>query len=183
MAANQPFWPRQWLMTDDRIGDRLWEAIDHLPRGRGGIVFRHYGLNHEERLILGARIARAAADRDLVLAVAGAAELAQRLGAKLHHNPADPGSLPISMSVHDSAEAQRVRRLGAAIAFISPVHQTSSHPNAPFLGISRAALLAKLSGCTAIALGGMNPARFTELQQAHPDLFHGFAGIDCWLDG
>ena len=41
MAANQPPWPREWLMTDERMGDRLWEAIDGMPPG-SGVVFRHY---------------------------------------------------------------------------------------------------------------------------------------------
>ena len=48
MAANQP--PgRGWLMTDERMGERLWEAIDRLPSGSGGIVFRHYQSGSDER--------------------------------------------------------------------------------------------------------------------------------------
>ena len=170
-------------MTDERIGERLWEAIDRLPRGLGGIVFRHYGLGSEERSILGSRIADAAAERELVLAVAGSASLAEQLGAVLLHNPAGLGNLPISLSVHDEAEAARARELGVALAFISPVNATHSHPGASSLGADRAAGLARLVDCPAIALGGMNAARFDQLEQAHPGLFHGFAGIDCWLDG
>jgi hypothetical protein len=29
----------------------------------------------------------------------------------------------------------------------------------------------------------MNAARFDKLELAYPGLFHGFAGIDCWLNG
>ena len=183
MAANQPSWPRQWLMTDERIGERLWEAIDRLPRGRGGIVFRHYRLGSDERSILGAKVAAAAAERDLVLAVAGSPLLAEQLGAALNHNPPEPTNLPISLSVHDEVEATTASELGVAIAFVSPVHGTRSHPGAPSLGPNRAAALARLVDCPAIALGGMNSARFDALEQAYPGLFHGFAGIDCWLDG
>jgi thiamine-phosphate pyrophosphorylase len=183
MAANQPSWPRQWLMTDERIGERLWEAIDRLPAGHGGIVFRHYSLGRQERSKLGSRIAVAAAERELVLAIAGSHQLAQHLGGALIHNPNEQTPLPISLSVHDEVGAASARQLGAALAFISPVHGTRSHPGASPLGHNRAAALARLVNCQAIALGGMNPARFDELELAHPGLFHGFAGIDCWLDG
>jgi len=28
-------------MTDERMGERLWEAIERLPIGDGGVVVRH----------------------------------------------------------------------------------------------------------------------------------------------
>jgi len=182
MAVNQPSWPRQWLMTDERIDDRLWEAIDRLPFGNGGIVFRHYSLAGDERTKLGERIATAAAERELVLAVAGGALLAERLDAALLHNPDRPTRLPVSLSVHDEAEVGKAHELAAALAFVSPVYGTRSHPGAPYLGVERAARLARQFGGPAIALGGMNAARFDDLEQVYPGLFHGFAGIDCWLD-
>jgi thiamine-phosphate pyrophosphorylase len=181
MAANQPSWPRQWLMTDERIGQRLWEAIDRLPPGLGGIMFRHYSLAPGDRFRLGEEVASAARERGLLLAVAGSARLAEELGASLLHNPDDIGSQPISMAVHNEAEAERARHFGAALAFIAPIHGTRSHPNSPSLGLDRAAELARRAGRPAIALGGMNQLRFDELDQAYRGLFHGFAGIDCWL--
>ena len=183
MAANQPLWPRQWLMTDERIGERLWEAIDRLPSGKGGIVFRHYSLGSGERSALGYRIAQAAAERELLFAVAGSVTLAAQLGAALLHNPDGPTSLPLSLSVHDESEAERARAIGPALAFVSPVHGTRSHPGATALGVDRAAMLAEQFNCPAIALGGMNAARFDALEQAYPGRFYGFAGIDCWLGG
>jgi len=183
MATNQPSWPRHWLMTDERIGELLWEAIDRLPPGNGGIVFRHYSLDEEQRAILGGRIAALAAKRELVLAVAGSPLLANQLGAALLHNSEGPGNLSISCSVHDSGEAARANQLGVALAFVSPVHGTRSHPRAASLGADRAASLARELNCPAIALGGMNAARFEALEQAYPGLFYGFAGIDCWLCG
>lgn len=181
MAANQPLWPRQWLMTDERIGEWLWEAIDRLPLGKGGIVFRHYSLGSDERSALGSRVAQAASERELLFAVAGSVALATQLGAGLLHNPDEPTSLPISLSVHDELEAKRARALGPALAFVSPVHGTRSHPGATALGADRAARLAEQLNCPVIALGGMNAARFDALEHAYPGLFYGFAGIECWL--
>lgn len=182
MAANQPPWPREWLMTDERIGERLWEAVDRLPAG-GGIVFRHYSLGDAERLELGIRLARRADERGLLLAVAGSRVLAERLGAALVHRPDTPGSLPSSLAVHDDAQAEFAEDADAALAFISPVFPTRSHPGAPALGPARAAELARLAKCPAIAVGGMDRQRFEELASAQPGAFHGYAGIDCWLKG
>ncbi|HEU0311023.1 MAG TPA: thiamine phosphate synthase [Sphingomicrobium sp.] len=181
MAANQPSWPRRWLMTDERIGDRLWEAIDRIPSGDGGIVFRHYRLSGLERAGLGIRLAAAARDRGLVLAVAGSCQLAEELGAALVHNPDRSSDLPFSQAVHDEAQADRARRLPAALAFVGPVHPTRSHPGALSLGSIQAAKLAQAAACPAIAVGGMDEGRFAHLVSGHPGAFHGYAGIDCWL--
>ena len=180
MAANQPPWPRLWLMTDERIGDRLWEAIDALPVG-AGIVFRHYSLGEEARRALGLRVAKAARQAGLVLAVAQSRQLADELGAALVHNPDGPGSLPCSMAVHDPHQADAARMAGAALAFVAPIYPTRSHPGAPHLGPHTAAELAKMVGCPVIALGGMDAARFDALQAATSGAFYGYAGIDCWL--
>ncbi len=177
MAANQPLWPRDWLMTDERMGDRLLEAIGRVPSGTGGIVFRHYSLGPRERLELGKSVAEAARARKLVLAVAADPRLAEQLDAHLVHNPSAPSELPISRSVHDEPEARSAAAEGAALVFVSPIYPTRSHPDAPALGPERAARLAKLAGCPAIALGGMTFGRFWELG----DSFHGWAGIDAWL--
>ena len=181
MAANQPSWPRRWLMTDERIGDRLWQAIDRLPAGDGGIVFRHHSLSDAERLQLGLKVAMAARERGLVLAVSRSPDLARELGAELHHNPAGDSSLPFSLAVHNEGEAENARLRGAVLAFISPVYETRSHADATALGPERAAELARLVECPAIVLGGMSEARFEELANAFPGRFHGYAGIDCWL--
>ena len=182
MTANQPSWPRRWLMTDERIGDRLWQAIDRLPTGDGGVVFRHHGLSDAERLQLGLKVASIARERGLALAVSRSGELARQLAAGLVHNPTGENDLPISLAVHSEAEAQDARRREAALAFISPVYATRTHPGATFLGPERSAELARLATCPAIALGGMSEDRFEELARAFPGLFHGYAAIDCWLD-
>jgi len=177
MTVNQPPWPRDWLMTDERMGERLWEAIGRVPAETGGIVFRHYSLNSAQRLDLGESVAEAAGARKLTLAVARDPELAERLGAKLVHNPSGPSGLPFSRSVHDEREARAARQAGADLVFISPIFATHSHPGTPALGAERAARLAEMAGCPAIALGGMTFGRFWELGPA----FTGWAGIDAWL--
>ena len=180
MAANQPPWPREWLMTDERIGERLWEAIGRLPV-RAGMVFRHYSTPVEDRAVLGQRIAEICRDRGLMLAVARDATLAERLGARLVHKPDEPGALPCSVPVHDTGEAEAARTAGASLVFVGPVYPTRSHPGGEALGGERAAELAGMCGCPAIALGGMDSERFAELDAAVPGSFHGYAGIDCWL--
>lgn len=179
MAANQPPWPRDWLMTDERMGDRLWVAIGRVPAGEGGIVFRHYSLEPAERFELGAQVAKLARERKLTLAVARDPLLAGQLGAALVHNPEGAGDLPFSLSVHNEREAQAARDAGADLVFVSPVFTTRSHPRAAALGAKRAAKLATMAGCPAIALGGMTFGKYWELGPA----FHGWAGIDAWLDG
>lgn len=180
MTANQPPWPREWLMTDERLGLQLWEAVDRLPAG-AGIVFRHYSLDPAGRLELGTALARRANDRNLMLAVAGSRDLAERLGATLVHNPDGSGDLPASLAVHSEQEARTAQEMGAALVFVAPVHPTRSHPRRVVLGQTAAAQLARMAGCPAIALGGMNAERFAELDAAQPNAFHGYAGIDCWL--
>ena len=177
MDARQTPWPRAWLMTDERLGERLWEAVGNLPEGVGGVVFRHYGLGEIERLAIGRKVAAIADARGLTLAVAGSNSLAERLGARLVHNPDLAGPVSLSLAVHDESEALAAREAGAALVFVSPVFPTRSHPHQPVLGAERALALAQLAGCPAIALGGMDARRFETLR----DGFYGFAGIDCWL--
>ncbi|MFL6749193.1 MAG: thiamine phosphate synthase [Sphingomicrobium sp.] len=181
MAANQSLWPREWLMTDERFGERLWRAIGALPAD-AGIVFRHYAAPEDERARLAHLVAQICRERGLTLAVARDATLADSLGAQLVHNPVgDPGGLPCSMAVHDDREARAAEAAGAALTFVAPIFATRSHPGARALGPEPAAHLARLAGCPAIALGGMNAERFAQLDAAHPGIFHGYAGIDCWL--
>ena len=179
MAANQPQWPREWLMTDERIGDRLWRAIDSLPDGRAGIVFRHYSVAASQRVELAGRIASLCKERGLTLAVARDVPLARSLTADFVHNPdSDPVTLPSSRSAHSFDEAQSAWQGGAHLIFISPIFVTRSHPGRQPLPRAEAKEIIAASPVPVIALGGMNRARFSELQQLG---FYGWAGIDAWL--
>ena len=179
MTARQRDWPRAWLMTDERMGDRLWTAIDRMPIKHSGIVFRHYSLPEDVRATLARRIADICHRRSLALAVAGNEDLALTSGADLVHNPAEtPLRLPFSRSVHSIDEAEAARSAGAAIVFVSPVYPTSSHPDAKPLGRPLARRIAQAAGVPAIALGGMDASKYARLQR---DGFYGWAGIDAWL--
>lgn len=178
MAANQSLWPREWLMTDERIGERLWEAVHELPPG-AGVVFRHHGTSTHERVILARRTAELCSERGLTLSVARDVALAELLNARLVHNPtSDPGALPFSRSAHSLEETRTGCELGASLIFLSPLFPTRSHPGEEPLPREEAQAI--VAGCPVpvIALGGMNRARFKEVRG---DGFYGWAGIDAWL--
>jgi thiamine-phosphate pyrophosphorylase len=178
MSARQTEWPRQWLMTDERMGERLWTAIDGLPAG-AGIVVRHYSLAPDARADLARRAAEIGRRHRLTVAIARDVDLARALGADLVHNPGEPpGDLPFSRSVHSLAEAEAARAAGAALVFVSPVHPTNSHPGQKPLGRELALKIARSAGAPAIALGGMDAEKFAPLQDCG---FYGWAGIGAWL--
>ena len=180
MTSRQGPWPRQWLMTDERMGERLWEAIDRLPIKHSGIVFRHYRALPDVRAALAGRIADICHRRSLTLAIAADVDLARSLGADLVHNPGEiPSDLPFSRSVHSVDEAARAKADGAALVFVSPVYTTSSHPGRKPLYRPLALRIAKAAGAPAIALGGMNALKAARLER---EGFYGWAGIDAWLN-
>ena len=177
MTARQTGWPRSWLMTDERMGERLWEAIEHLPVGDGGVVVRHYSLPVTEREALAESIARICRKRGLSLAIAGDSALAVRLDAELVHKPDTPAGT-FSLPVHSLAEAEAARRAGASLVFVSPVNKTRSHPDARPLSRKLARQIVQACGCPAIALGGMNARNFPDVEKLG---FYGWAAIDAWI--
>jgi thiamine-phosphate pyrophosphorylase len=180
MTGRQRPLPRAWLMTDERMGDRLWEAIDRLPIKHAGIVFRHYRAPPDVRAALAGRIADICHRRSLALAIAADADLASSLDADLVHNPVVvPSRLPFSRSVHSIGEAVTAKAENAALVFVSPVYPTSSHPGRKPLYRPLASRIAKTAGAPAIALGGMNAVKFARLER---EGFYGWAGIDAWLN-
>ena len=178
MTTRQRDWPRQWLMTDERLGERLWEAIENLPE-RSGVVFRHYATPNAERETLAQEVAALCRGRGLTLGVARDVELAVSLSADLVHNPLRiPETLPLSKAIHSIKEAQSARNAAAALVFVSPVFPTRSHLGQDPLGIELATGIAKATEVPAIALGGMDVQKFALLER---DGFYGWAGIDAWL--
>lgn len=144
-------------MTDERMGEALWAAIQALPRG-SGIVFRHFATEPEARIAIRNRIAMIARRRGLVLVQPGMARQPIRLG-----------------HAHSVREGRVARRKGAEALLVSPVHPTRTHPGARSLGVLRAARIARAVGLPAIALGGMTARRFKRLK---PLGFVGWAAID-----
>ncbi len=177
MPPRQQPWPTIWLITDERVGEQLWKAIDRLPTQYAGILVRHCSLSDAARRVLAIRIAGICRERGITLAVARDPDLATEVGADLLHNPSAPTDLPFSRSVHSIDEAQSARRDGAALVFVSPVCATRSHPGQRPLGQAEAARIACVAEVPAIALGGMTASKF---EKRRGD-FHGWAGIDAWL--
>ena len=171
MRARQPL-PRLWLMTDERQGDGVLDAVARLPEA-AGIVFRHYSLPEVARRDLFARV-RAAAP-GLVL-LAGPAGQAQAWGADGSHGSGRGEGLR-SAPVHDQMEIRAAERSGADLLFLSPVFATNSHAGARPLGLARFAWLARRTSLPVIALGGMNAARGRRLASFGA---YGWAGIDAW---
>ncbi|HEY0129780.1 MAG TPA: thiamine phosphate synthase [Allosphingosinicella sp.] len=167
MPRRQPL-PRLWLMTDERQGDELWEALERLPRG-SGLVFRHYSLAPAERRTLFERVRRVARRRRLLLLAAGKG----LRGDGVHGG--GRGGLR-SASVHDLRELKTAERAGATLVFLSPAFPTRSHPGARALGPMRFGLIAGQARVPVIALGGVDGRKARRLPH-----IYGWAGIDAWL--
>ncbi|MFD1787389.1 thiamine phosphate synthase [Sphingomonas floccifaciens] len=170
MRARHPL-PRLWLMTDERMGDALWAAIDRLPRG-AGVVVRHYGWPMAERRRLLARIEHVARRRGLVVLGAGGL-----VGSGGVHNGRVRRRLS-TRSAHDRRELVAAVRRGADAVFVSPVFATRSHVGAHGLGVARFGALVRGAAVPVIALGGMDARRFRRVAAVGA---YGWAGIDAWL--
>lgn len=171
MRARHPL-PPTWLMTDERMGESLWSALERLPRG-SGVVFRHYGLSPGERRTLFGKVVKVARRRGLVLVRAGSERLGR--GEAGSHGRRRPGLR--TWPAHSRREAIAGIRAGADLLFISPVFPTRSHPNARTLGRVRLGLLMRGLSVPVIALGGMDARRADSLQ---PLGIYGWAAIDAW---
>ena len=134
-------------------------AIEALPRGLCGVVFRHD--DTPNRAALGQRVATLCHKRGLPLVVAGDMRLAARLGAGAHLRGGRwPGVVRppglITASAHSLPQLRRGLRAGAAILFLSPAAPTASHPQARPLGPRRWRALARRAGVARIyCLGGI----------------------------
>lgn len=167
MRPRHPPIPRIWLMTDPRLGEALWRALERLPRG-GGVVFRHYGAAGRDALL--ARVAKVARRRGLLLLVAGGR------GGHVHNGRTAYGLK--TASAHSRKEAVKAVQAGADAVFVSPVFPTNSHPGARALGRVRFGLISRDLSVPVIALGGMDARRARSL----PKTAYGWAGIDAWAD-
>ena len=170
--------PRVWMLTDERQGEAMWDAIERLPRG-SGVVLRHYSLPVGERELLFRRVRRLAARRGLTVAFSGPDKQARRLGADAVYGACPkPSSLPRLYPVHSRAELIAAERAGAALLLLSPAFATRSHLDGRPLGAPRFGLLARHARTPVIALGGMTAARFQRLQALGTQ---GWAAIDAWI--
>lgn len=152
--------PPLWLFTDARRLPDPRPAVARLPRGLAGVVLRHD--SDPDRAALGRDLARICRARRLALVVAGDARLAAALHAGVHLRGGYwPGNqrrrrVLITSSAHGLADLRRARRAGAALAFLSPVFPTLSHPKAGGLGPLLWSRMACAGPLPTAALGGVS---------------------------
>lgn len=157
MPRNQRPAPSKWLITDARLGDVL-AVVRRLPRGTGVLV-RQHELPRSRRQELLRRLRRLAQHRDLVIV-----------------NEADGRTARI----HDPRELRQAILRRSEIIFVSPMHETRTHPGWSPLPRMRAAALVRLSSAPLLALGGMDAWRYRSVS---PLGFAGWGGIDGWVKG
>ncbi|HLZ79893.1 MAG TPA: thiamine phosphate synthase [Sphingomonas sp.] len=169
-------------MTDERMGDELWAALERLPRG-AGVVFRHYRLSLSDRRALFERVRRVARRRGLVLLLAGSERLAIAWKADGAHAPSprlnSARPLRRTAPAHDRREWLAACRSGCDLVFVSPIRSTRSHPGAEALGTVRTGLLLGMDRRKAVALGGMTVAHARALRSLG---ITRWAAIDAWLE-
>ena len=155
MNGRQTSMPRQWLIADERLGDRLWSALRKLPRGSGVLVLCH-AIAQQERQELFRKLRRVAWGRKLTIVDEASGDAAR---------------------VHDIGELRRALLARTPMILLSPLYRTNSHPDWPPLRRMRAAALARLAGRRLIALGGMDAKRFRRLERQG---FQAWAGISAF---
>lgn len=171
--------PTIWLMTDERVSEEaLLAAVARLPKGRGGVVFRHYRTGPAARRALFDRVVRIARRRRLMLMLGGTVRQAAAWGADgWHGRDARRVARPLlhSAPAHDARELASAGRMRVDQIFLSPVYATRSHPSAAALGRVRFAALARDANVPVIALGGVRSAHRRSLRGIGA---YGWAAID-----
>ncbi|WP_375194539.1 thiamine phosphate synthase [Sphingobium sp.] len=175
--------PSLWLMTDERVAEaRLLAVAARLPKGRAGIVLRHYRTPGRERRALFDRLADIARRRRLVLMLGGTAHQAAAWGADgWHGREVRRAGRPMlhSVPVHDAREMRLAAQAGADCIFLSPLFPTRSHPGGRWLGRARFAALAGQAQVPVMALGGVRREHRTTLKGIGAS---GWAAIDGLSD-
>jgi thiamine-phosphate pyrophosphorylase len=166
--------PSVWLMTDERMGDRLIPAVRNLPKG-SGIIFRHYSLPNAERRALFQTVKSIAKARRHTLLLGG--EHKRTLGWRADGSHGRHRGA-VTTPVHNLHEMRRAEASGAMLLFLSPIFSTASHVGAKPLGRIRFARLAHQARLPVIALGGMSAKRAKTLRHAG---CYGWAAIDAFL--
>lgn len=171
MPRRHPI-PRLWLMTDLRMGEGLWDALERLPRG-AGVVFRHYELRGGERHALFEKVRRVGRRRGLLVVAAGDMPMRGEQGA---HNSRRRTGIA-TRAVHSRRELIVAKRDGVDAVFASPVFATRSHPGGRALGAVRLGLMIRDARVPVIALGRMDARQMRRLRGLG---VYGWAGIDAW---
>jgi thiamine-phosphate pyrophosphorylase len=154
MRAGYPL-PRLWLLTDERQGKALWQALSELPRG-SGVILRHYSLDRAKRLSFLLTASRIARRRGLVVLTGGEQllhpwQVSGRYGSSRHRVK---GKL-LAWPAHNLKEIRAGERSHADFLLLSPLFPTRSHPSVKALGCLGFAKLVRATALPVIALGGV----------------------------
>lgn len=176
--------PGLWLITDERVADdALLAAAMRLPKGRAGIIFRHYRTEPHARRRLFEALRAIARRRRLPLLLAGDRRDAAAWKADGWHGhegkPLRAGMIR-SAPAHDAREIVAAVRAGVGMLLLSPLFPTRSHPGAPALGRVRFAALARRADSAVMALGGVKAGHRATLPGIGAD---GWAAIDGLVPG
>ena len=142
--------PAQWLVFDAQAGCALINAIRQIPRRSGILLLQKPGSKDFRR------VRHLAGLRGLMLVEEQTRE---------------------AFRVHNMRELRKALQKPNSLLFVSPIYRTDSHPDWQPLPRMRAATLARLGKRQAIALGGMDKARFDRIR---PLGFISWAGISAF---
>lgn len=161
-GGRKPPLPPLLFFTDPQRTPDIAAAANRLPRG-SGVVFRAFGAPDAERQ--GAKLARIARRRGLVLLVGADAGLAARIGADGVHLPERlaqgarrlkrPGWL-VTAAAHSPWAARRALVMGADAVVVSAVFPSASPSAGAPIGPLRLAQIVRAAGGPVYALGGVN---------------------------
>ena len=175
--------PTLWLMTDERVSDTaLLAAVARLPKGRAGVIFRHYRTTPKARRALFDAVRAIARRRRLMLLLADDAHMASAWQADGWHGRGGRKAaerMIHSAPAHDATEIRSARRNRADLILLSPLFQTRSHPGAAHLGRVRFAALARQATIPIMALGGVNRSHRHTLPGIGADGWAAIDGLVC----
>ncbi len=143
-----------WLFTDVARGGDLLAAVNALPKGLCGVVFRHDGVR--ARGALARMVWQICRIRRLAMVVAGEPLPFAGPGVHLRDGRGRRTAGLRTGSAHGVAALTRAFRNGADIVFLSPAFPTASHPGQPGLGALRWASGAQRHRGAVYALGGVD---------------------------
>ncbi len=181
--------PDRYLITGSDPGrqeqflDRLQQALDIGIR----LVQLRVDMPEAELLELGRRAVTLCHEKDARLLLNGPPELVQEMGAdglhlnsrrlnRLNSRPL-PQDMLVAASCHSTAELSHAAGIGLDFAVLSPVMETSSHPESVPIGWEGFSDMVYEANIPVYALGGM---RESDLEVAWGNGAQGIAGISCF---
>ena len=170
--------PYVWFLTDSIKTKTPLETSRKLP-ANSGILIRSYNIQNKDIII-----------KNIINLKKRKLHTVLVSGRHKSHSNVDGVHLPswlnssffinkklISMSAHGARDIRKSINIKADIIFISPIFDTTSHPESKNIGVIKLGLMAKLFKKPIVALGGINNNNISRLKGL-PII--GCAGIDVF---